>query len=421
MKKKYYITTLGCRTNQYESQAFANQLQALGWQRVQVGESADLCIINTCTVTAQADLSSRNQIKQLAKHHPEAKLVVTGCAVEKNREEIQEIEGVSVVICNQDKEKLIELLFPDESIPEFNIEQFEAHTRAFVKVQDGCNSFCSYCVIPYVRGRSRSRSLEAILTEVKQLVKNGYQEVVLTGINIGDFDGGDGSCCLADLVKQVDQIEGIKRVRISSIDPDEVDEKLMEAVMSGKNTCPSMHLVLQSGSNTVLKRMRRKYTRQMFFDSVDKLKKANPDFTFTTDVIVGFPGESQKDHEETIEVMKEVKFAKVHMFPYSRREGTMAARYYDKEEIPASVIQKRKKEILQVAEQSTYQLQANFVGRFMEVLIEGEDKQKPGMLFGHTANFLGVWIPKKNFTTNQLIRVKIKGNRADGLYAESVT
>src|SRR5579872_2718778 len=331
MNKKFKIVTLGCRTNQYESQAYADQLRRMGYAEAQADEEATLCIVNTCTVTESADSSSRHQIRHLAKQHPHAQLVVTGCLAERLPEEIAKISGVTQIVPNQKKEELLSLVFPDEEIPEFTIEQFAAHTRAFVKVQDGCNSFCTYCIIPYVRGRSRSRSVPEIVREIETLVANGYKEVVLTGINIGDFDGnpaeGETPTRLADLVRTADKIPGLERIRISSIDPDEVDEDLTDAVLNGQKTCPSLHLVLQSGSNVILKRMNRKYTRHIFLDTVERLRKAQPDFTFTTDLIVGFPGETEADFEESLEVMRAVKFAKVHMFPYSERKRTRAAQF----------------------------------------------------------------------------------------------
>ena len=287
--KKYKVATLGCRTNQYESEAYASQLRALGYEEAQGDEKAEICIVNTCTVTEGADSSSRHQIRQFHRQHPGSKLVVTGCLAERIPAEILAMDGVSHVVRNQEKENLLQKVFPEEEMPEFKIDQFAAHTRAFVKVQDGCNSFCTYCVIPYVRGRSRSRPLPEIVDEIKGLVQNGYKEVVLTGINIGDFAAETGER-LDGLIRIVDGIDGLERIRVSSIDPDEVDDALMDAVLSGKKTCPSFHIVLQAGSNVTLKRMNRKYTKQIFLETIAKLKKASPSFTFTTDVIVGFPG-----------------------------------------------------------------------------------------------------------------------------------
>lgn len=418
MTKKFKVVTLGCRTNQYESQAYQDQLETMGFSQAEEGEHAEVCIVNTCTVTASADSSSRHSILKLARENPETKLVVTGCFAERQPDFVKSMEGVSLVVPNQEKENLLSKLFPDEELPEFSIRNFEAHTRAFVKVQDGCNSFCTYCIIPYVRGRSRSRKLKEILQEVETLIANGYKEVVLTGINIGDFDGnpdeGEPPCRLSELVKAVDQMPGLERLRISSIDPDEVDDDLLEAVLKGKNTCPSMHVVLQSGSNVILKRMNRKYTRQQFFETVDRLRSMNPDFTFTTDLIVGFPGETDEDFQESLEVIKEVGFVKVHMFPYSDRPRTRSNLMPNK--VPPAVKQARKSEVLHLAEQRAFQRRQDFVGRKMSVLIESTEKE--GWHHGHTTNFLPVLIRGEHLKQNDIVEVQLTENTPEGLIGE---
>ena len=415
-EKKFKVVTLGCRTNQYESQAYTDQLQSLGYIRVEGEEVADICIVNTCTVTEAADTSSRQSIRQLVRQNPGTQVVVTGCAAEKDPSSFEAIPGVLRVVSNKEKENLLPLVFPEEEWPEFSFKHFEAHTRAFVKVHDGCNSYCTYCIIPYVRGRSRSRSLADILKEVEALVASGFQEIVLTGINIGDFDGdpkeGESPVRLADLVRAVDSIPGVKRLRISSIDPDEVDEDLIQAVLLGKTTCPSFHIVLQSGSNVILKRMNRKYTSQMFSQSIEMLKKAHPDFAFTTDVIVGFPGESESDFEDTITMMKEVQFAKVHMFPYSKRDKTRAALYPN--QVPHDVLQKRKRRVLEVAEETSFLLRQKYVGREMEVLLESQEKES-SLFFGHTENFLPVFVEGEKLHSNKIVLVKLIENGPDGL------
>lgn len=415
--KKFKIVTLGCRTNQYESQAYQDQLQALGYTAATDGETAEICIVNTCTVTESADSSSRHEIRQLARKHPGSKLVVTGCFAERKPEQVAQIEGVTHVVANRDKENLLSKVYPDSELPEFSVKHFEAHTRAFVKVQDGCNSYCTYCIIPYVRGRSRSRTIEDIIREVETLIANGFKEIVLTGINIGDFDGncpeGQTPDRLVDLVKAVDQIPGLKRLRISSIDPDEIDDELMNAVIHGKNTCKSMHIVLQSGSNVILKRMNRKYTRQIFLETVDRLRHACPDFSFTTDIIVGFPGETDEDFEDTLSVMREVKFAKVHMFPYSERPRTRSALMPNK--VSQEVIKARKQEVLRLSEQVAYEMRASYVGREVTILTESEDKNRPEEICGHTDNFMTVWVPNTGFQTNQLLKVMLIANSPDGL------
>lgn len=414
--KKYKVVTLGCRTNQYESQAFADQLKKKGYVEAKKEERADLCIVNTCTVTESADKRSLYQIRKVARDFSPEKLIVTGCLAERSKKELEKLPEVTHVVTNHKKEELLSEVFPEQDWPEFKIERFEAHTRAFVKIQDGCNSYCSYCVIPFVRGRSRSKKVCDILREIEALVENGYKEVVLTGINIGDFDGDQTPPArLADLIRQVDKIPGLQRIRVSSIDPDEVDDDLLDAIIHGEKTAPSMHIVLQSGSNLTLKRMRRKYTKQDFIDATDRLLKGNPNFTFTTDIIVGFPGETEEEFEETLSLMDEVHFAKVHMFPYSDRPKTRASRMPHK--VPPDVIQERKARLLSRAEKNGYELREKFIGSEFLVLLEAEEK--PGYLMGHTENFLPVYVPKKNLRPNTLIKVKCTGNNAEGLIGEN--
>ncbi|MFZ4773070.1 MAG: tRNA (N(6)-L-threonylcarbamoyladenosine(37)-C(2))-methylthiotransferase MtaB [Chlamydiia bacterium] len=409
-KKRFKITALGCRTNQYEAQAFRDQLLSLGYEEALGEEEADLCIVNTCTVTKSADERSRHQIRSLNREHPEAKIFVTGCMTEKQSPTILGIQGVAGVVKNKDKENLLNIAFPDMEIPEFKIERFEAHTRAFVKVQDGCNSFCSYCIIPYVRGRSRSRRLTNIIEEVVGLVKNGFHEVVLTGINIGDYDGapleGEEPVRLSQLTKAVAEVPGVRRLRISSIDPDEVDDELIEVIKQNPNCCQSMHIVLQSGSNTVLKRMRRKYTVQQFFDTIDRLKSHFPEFTYTTDIILGFPGETQEEFEETLEVMRRVGFLKVHMFPYSKREGTLAARMPG--HLEPAVVHERKELLLAEAEKTAFEQREPYVGQLVEVLVEAHNH-------GHTNNFIPVQIEGSLVERNQFATVKILENQKESL------
>ncbi len=418
-QKKFKLVTLGCRTNQYETQAIQNQLLETGWAQAEKDEEADLCVVNTCTVTESADSHSRHEIRRLSKDNPNARIAVTGCFAENKPDAVKALDGVTDIIGNKDKENLLNILYPEESFPEFSIKNFDSHTRAFVKVQDGCNSFCTYCIIPYVRGRSRSRTMQEVVDEVKDLIANGYKEIVLTGINIGDFDGNKPKepDSLADLVRLVDRIPGLERLRLSSIDPDEVDEDLADAILNGTKTCHSLHIVLQSGSNIVLKRMNRKYTRQMFFDSIEKLRNASPNFTFTTDLIVGFPGETEEDHEETLDAMQRVQFAKVHMFPYSDRPRTRSALMPNK--VPHDIIKRRKQEVLRAAEQGTHQLREQYIGKTMKVLTESPLEHKPGYIGGHTENFLYV-IFESQEDSNQIVEVKLLENSPEGLIGKQI-
>lgn len=416
--KNFKIITLGCRTNQYETQSYANQLEGLGYRQAGDEEQADLCIVNTCTVTKSADAHSRQAISKLHRENPNAKIVVTGCYVENNAQAVQSFPGVTRIVPNAKKEDLVADLFPDLEVPEFAIKHFSSHTRAFVKVQDGCDSFCTYCVIPYVRGRSRSRTIDDVLKECQGLIDNGFKEIVLTGINIGDFDGNksENKDTLADLVRACDSLPGLQRLRVSSIDPDEVDDNLQDAILNGRTTCPSMHIVLQSGSNVILKRMNRKYTRQVFIETIERLRQASPEFTFTTDIIIGFPGETDNDFAETLAVMQEVEFAKVHMFPYSDRPRTRASLMPNK--VNREVINIRKATLLQVAEQQAFHLRQRYVGKTMNVLTESMDDLNRG-IFGHTHNFLYVFIPGFH-KSNELVKVQLIENTPECLIGKIV-
>lgn len=412
--KRYLIATLGCRTNQYESQLFASELRQLGFVPAKDGEEVDLCIINTCTVTDQADATSRRQVRSLAQKYPKARLVVTGCMATSRPEELLRIDPRIEIVSNKDKDQVVRnFSSPQTCTLNSWIDSFDGHTRAFVKVQDGCNSFCSYCIIPYVRGRSRSRPMDEIATEVKALAGKGYKEIVITGINVGDYHLDRAT--LADVVRMIDQIDGIERIRISSIDPTDVDEPLIEAMVHGRHTCPNLHLVLQSGSNTILKQMNRKYTRELFLDTVDRLKQKNSDFTFTTDVIVGFPGENDRDFQDTLDILRQVQFAKVHIFPYSPRERTRAV--FFPSSVASSIVSQRKEEMQKVANQMAYELREKFMHRTMDVLLEEGNEE---FLPGHTANFLAVQVPRKNYKRNEMVKVQFIENRMDGLIGQVI-
>ncbi len=418
-KKTYHVVTLGCRTNQYESQAYTDQLQIAGYEKASLGEESDVCIINTCTVTENADKKSLYAIRKSVRDFSPKKLVVTGCLAKRDRATIQSIPGVTDVVFNENKQTLLPDLFDEEKWPEFKINNFEAHTRAFVKVQDGCNSYCSYCIIPFVRGRSTSKTMKEVLGEVHALVENGYREVVLTGINIGDFC--DGEKRLADLVRETDKVEGLRRVRISSIDPDEVDSELIDAVSKGKNTCQSMHIVLQSGSNPILKRMRRGYLMKDFYDAVEKLAAVDPLFTVTTDVIVGFPGETETDFEETIRVIKKLPIVKAHIFPYSDRPKTRASRMEDK--VDAQTMDKRKKRLLAVSKERAHELYQNYLGLKVEVLFETEDKGPSGevWIMGHTTHFIPVFVKQEGIRSGEIRHVVLKEIVSEGIFAEVIS
>ena len=408
MKDTFKIFTLGCKTNKYESEAILCQLEKLGWKE---GENPQLCIINTCCVTKGAEKDSLYLLRQIKKKYSKALTVVTGCFSEKIKDIFLD-EGI-VYISNKEKEKLIEKIFPKKfSFPPFQVEKFSSHTRAFVKIQDGCNCFCSYCIIPYVRGKSRSRPKEEIIKEIKVLVANGKKEIVLTGIDIGDFriEGKKG---LAKLIRDIEEIEGLKKLRLSSINPNDIDDDLIDSVTEGEKFGRNMHISLQAGSDKMLQKMKRNYTSRAFLNVLEKFIKKNEDFTFSTDIIVGFPGETRKDFEDTLKIVKEAQFLHVHIFPYSRREKTHAFSLPD--QIDTKVIKKRKKELFLLAKEISFRVREKFVGRKMSLLIENKKKKFPNFFFGHTENFLPVFLSSKNLVSNTNVEVKLVENKEFGL------
>ena len=410
MKNRFILASTGCRTNQYEVQALRSQLEKCGWQEAEDGQRADLCIINTCSVTAGAESSSRRMIRGFIKAHPGARVVVTGCLAKRDRSALESIEGVTDVI--ESKEHLIEQVLTLREVVPFTIDRFAGQTRAFLKVQDGCNNFCSYCVIPYLRGESRSRSMEEIIEEAKVIIASGHKEIVVTGIDVGDFKDGEHE--LSDLLRKLDALSGLHRLRVSSINPDQVDEKMVETIVSGKNTCPSMHLVLQSGSNTVLERMRRRYTAEMFLEKVNLFRERCPDFMFTTDVIVGFPGETDEDFEKTCSLVEAVRFSKVHVFPYSQRPNTRACRYTDT--VASSLISERKTRLIELSEQIATSIRKEYIGREVEVLTE--ESADAAWLSGQTRNGLVVRLERDGHGSNELLQTCICGQDDTSLIAK---
>ncbi|WP_194843561.1 tRNA (N(6)-L-threonylcarbamoyladenosine(37)-C(2))-methylthiotransferase MtaB [Candidatus Clavichlamydia salmonicola] len=415
-KGLFRLVYLGCRVNQYEIQAYRDQIKLMGYKEVENDDvPADVCVINTCTVTSSAASSSRNQIRRLIRNNPNAKIFVTGCFSEETPDLMTQFPGITAVIPNSRKEFLLEeLLNEGEELPEFSIKRFDDHSRAFIKIQDGCNSFCTYCIIPYVRGRSRSKKIPAILKEINEVVNSGYREVVIAGINLGDFK--DAQHSLGDLLRAVNDVEGLERIRLSSIDPDDFDDDLTEAVINTPKVCPSLHLVLQSGSNVTLKRMNRKYTRQIFLDRVHRFKEQIPGFTFSTDVIVGFPGETERDFQETLDVIEEVGFVKVHIFPYSPRKGTRAAQYDGM--IPKDVMDLRKSYLARYSEERAFRQRQQYIGKEISVLTE---QGKGDYISGHSPEFIKIMIPRTNeVRVNRMVKVLITENSLEGLIGRPV-
>lgn len=408
------IMTLGCKVNTYESEYIIDILKKNNYEIKSFDDICDIYIINTCTVTNTSDIKSKKMIRNAIRRNKDACVVALGCFIEANKD--YEIEGLDIVVGNKDKSKIVELLdeyftkketitrlYSEEKtkFEDMYITNFPGRTRAFVKIQDGCENFCSYCIIPYVRGKCRSKDKEKVIKEVKSLVKNGYQEVVLTGIHTGNY-GVDNNTSFATLLKELEEITGLKRLRISSIEITELNDEVLDIIKNSNIIVDHLHIPLQAGSNEILKSMNRKYDLDYFFKKIDKIRKIRPDISITTDVIVGFPGETKELFEKTIETCQELKFAKIHVFPYSERKGTKAMELPN--HIEPSIKKAHARELLQLSKELEISYFEKFIGKEQEVLIE---ETKAGYSYGHTSNYLHVKIPKI-LEHNTFVNVTIK-------------
>jgi threonylcarbamoyladenosine tRNA methylthiotransferase MtaB len=382
----FVVRTIGCKVNQYETQRLVEQIEALGWRRCTNGAGADLCIVNTCTVTDEADAKCRQALRRLRRDHPRALVVAAGCYSERDRTGLEGMPEVDRVLDNAEKEHLVEVLGlsnGDAACSPPGISRFAGHARAFVKVQDGCDQFCSYCIVPYVRGPSRSRPMGDVLDEARRLVENGYGEIVLTGVHLGGYD--DAGRRLPELLRAFDAVEGLLRLRLSSIDPKDVTAELVEAIASSCAACPHLHVSLQSGSTSVLERMNRGYTRDDYLAMVERAARGVADLVLSTDLMVGFPGETDDEFAESLDVIESLGFGKVHVFPFSARPGTAAAEM--DAQVPHDVVKARLAEVGRVAEAAAVRCRERFVGRTMDVLVE--DRTRNGRHWhGFTPNYL---------------------------------
>lgn len=417
--------TLGCKVNQAESEALAQLFREAGYEVVSASEEADVVVVNTCTVTNMGGSKSRQAIRRMIKTHPESIVVVTGCYAQTAPGEVLDIEGVDLVLGTQDRGKILEWIErvkqerrPQnavrgieeagefEELPQLNEEN---RTRAFLKIQEGCNQFCTYCIIPYARGPLRSRQPEKAIAEARRLVEEGYPEIVLTGIHTG-FYGQDLNVewNLARLVQELVKIPGLRRLRLSSIEPMEYTPELIDCIVSSDIVCPHVHMPLQSGSDEILSRMHRPYSLQDYRDLLVKLRQRIPDLAVTTDIIVGFPGETEADHASTLEFVRECGFAGVHVFPYSKRQGTPAADYPD--QVPKKLKDQRVKELMAVARESQEAYTRGFIGKPVEVLVERVDPE--GNAIGHTPHYIEVHLPSqkgKAWLSRQFVQVVLEG------------
>ncbi len=413
MKVSFY--TLGCKVNLYETEVVINSFKKKGYEIVDFSTPSDVVVINTCTVTNTSDKKSRNIIRQAVKNNENAVIVVMGCYSQVGNEDIKQIPGVNIIIGNTLKSKVVELveeyisnnknitLIQDVMHTSFEpmvLDKFETKTRAFVKIQEGCNNFCSYCIIPYARGNIRSKPKDEVIEEITSLTNNNYKEVVLTGIHTGHYGKDIYDYSFSDLLSELCKIEKLERIRISSIEITELDDKFLEILKNNKKIVDHIHIPLQSGCDKTLKEMNRKYDTKYFLNKINEIRSIRNDISITTDLIVGFPNEDEEDFNNTYEFLKEVNFSKIHVFPYSRRKGTPADLMDN--QIPEDIKKKRVKKVLELSKELENNYMNKFINKELEILVE---KYEDGIVFGHTSNYIGIKAKGTCKDVNKLIKV----------------
>ncbi|MBR6401034.1 MAG: tRNA (N(6)-L-threonylcarbamoyladenosine(37)-C(2))-methylthiotransferase MtaB [Firmicutes bacterium] len=417
--KKVAFLTLGCKVNLYDTEAMQELFAARGYDIVDFENMADIYIINTCTVTNFGDKKSRQMIRRAKRQNPDAIVAATGCYAQVAPDTVSKIEGINIVVGTKHRARIVDIIedYTDETkvlnavsdirheteFEPLKISKLKDRTRAYVKIQEGCNRYCSYCIIPYARGPVRSRRPEEVVEEVKRLAQNGFKEVVLTGIHVASY-GLDLKCTnLTDIVKQVNETEGIERIRFSSMEPTAVTEEFVAEMKKMPKICDHFPLSLQSGCDKTLKAMNRRYTADEYALAVDRLRGAFPDVAITTDIIVGFPGETEEDFLESIAFARRVGLSKIHVFPYSPKTGTPAAKM--KEQVPPDVKNDRAARLIAVSDELNKKFIDTLKGRTMHVLFE--IRNKDGYFEGHTTNYIKVLVKTEEDLKNKILNVKI--------------
>lgn len=420
MAKKVAICTLGCKVNTYESEAVRQQFEKHGYISVDFSECADVYIINTCTVTHLGDRKSRQMIRRTKQINPDSILVVMGCYSQVAPEDVKKIREVDIIvgtahkahiydavsefIKSKEKQNLVTDISATTDFEELEVTSYEGRTRAILKIQDGCNNFCSYCIIPYARGRIRSRSIESCINEAKRLVSHGFSEIVLVGIHIASF-GRDTGEKLIDLLCELDGIEGIERIRMGSLEPTLFDDEFTEQISKLSKICRHFHLSLQSGCDETLKRMNRKYTTEEYMTSVMRIRKKFPDAAITTDIMVGFPGETDEEFEKTMSFVEKVSFAEAHVFKYSVRRGTAAEKM--KNQIDAHIKEERSKKLISLTNRTRDDFLKRIIGKTVSVLFEREFKEENGTYEGKTDNYIVVVAESEKDISGKILNVKV--------------
>lgn len=430
---KVALHNLGCKVNAYETEAMAQKLEDAGYEIVPFNEKADVYIINTCSVTNMADRKSRQMLHKAKKMNEDAVVIAAGCYVQTATEKLLEDLSVDILIGNNKKKDIVEELqkyFDDNKYnknvidinatneyEELELATVTEHTRAYIKIQDGCNQFCSYCIIPYARGRIRSREFDNIKQEVTELAQKGFKEIVLTGIHLSSYGNNENK--LIDVVEMIAGIEGVERIRLGSLEPNIVTEDFAKRLAKVDKICPHFHLSMQSGCDNTLKRMNRHYTSDEYFEKCELLRKYFDNPAFTTDVIVGFPGETQEDYEISREFVKKVRFSELHVFKYSKRDGTVAAKMEN--QIPEPVKTERSEDLIKVGENLTMEYRRKFIGKKVSVLFEetiniaGED-----YWVGHTKEYIKVIMKSDKDLSGDIKNVSLIGFANECLNCENI-
>ncbi len=430
--KKVAFYTLGCKVNQYETEAMLEMFKKEGYTQVDSEDFADVYVINTCTVTHMSDRKSRQYIRRMKKKNPDAIIAVVGCYSQVSPEEILEIEEVNLVMGTNERRQIVEEIkkldaskkastvddiMKVRAFEEIEISQTNGRTRAFIKIQGGCDRFCTYCIIPYARGgKVRSRDLESIVSEVEKLVLNGYKEVVLTGIHVASYgkDVKDESINLLTVIKAINEIDGIERIRLSSVEPVLFTDEFVSEVSKMKKVCPHYHLSLQSGCDETLKRMNRRYTTKEYKEIVDRLRENIPNVAITTDVIVGFPGETNDEFKSTYEFLKEIELSQMHVFKYSPRKGTPAATMEN--QIDPQMKQLRSDKLLNLNKENFNKFAGRFIGQEVDVLFEQSIAENT--YEGLTPNYIRVVVKSDKDIHGEILKVKLTDIRDE--YVEGI-
>ena len=430
---KVALHNLGCKVNAYETEAMAQKLEDAGYEIVPFNEKADVYIINTCSVTNMADRKSRQMLHKAKKMNEDAVVVAAGCYVQTATEKLLEDLSVDILIGNNKKKDIVEELqkyFDDNKYnknvidinatneyEELELATVTEHTRAYIKIHDGCNQFCSYCIIPYARGRIRSREFDNIRQEVTELAKKGFKEIVLTGIHLSSYGNNENK--LIDVVEMIAGIEGVERIRLGSLEPNIVTEDFAKRLSKVEKICPHFHLSMQSGCDNTLKRMNRHYTSDEYFEKCELLRKYFDNPAFTTDVIVGFPGETQEDYEISREFVKKVRFSELHVFKYSKRDGTVAAKMEN--QIPEPVKTERSEDLIKVGENLTMEYRRKFIGKKVSVLFE-EIINVAGENYwvGHTKEYIRVIMKSDKDISGDIKNVSLIGFANECLNCENI-